>query len=303
MALTIEEIVEDDTPSPSQERLLDAEEIEKLLSQLERPTAKMQIESLVKKIRKEASALKALESTSATKTKTTTDSTLSSEGNAAAAAPQTEPKPTAPAKANEKGPTTPAATATATKPPAPGPPAASPSAVYISIDRFLFDAGSSSDKFVTLYLPLPGVGFIQCKSKQIVCDFGNDSFDVSVLDLNGKNYRLKRDNLEHNIVPGKSKCLVKRDKVVVKLAKIKGDYGTYDFWTKLTDPNKKAKKKKGRADPSAGLMDMMKDMYDSGDDNMRKMIGETMMKQRNGELNTADTPGGLGDMGAGFGSD
>ena len=31
-------------------------------------------------------------------------------------------------------------------------------------------------------------------------------------------------------------------------------------------------------------MDMMKQMYDEGDDNMKKMIGETMMKQRNGEL-------------------
>ena len=30
-------------------------------------------------------------------------------------------------------------------------------------------------------------------------------------------------------------------------------------------------------------MDMMKDLYDNGDDNMRKIIGESMMKSRNGE--------------------
>ena len=30
-------------------------------------------------------------------------------------------------------------------------------------------------------------------------------------------------------------------------------------------------------------MDMMKDMYDSGDDNMRKAIGEAMIKSREKE--------------------
>jgi calcyclin binding protein len=31
-------------------------------------------------------------------------------------------------------------------------------------------------------------------------------------------------------------------------------------------------------------MDLMKDMYDKGDDSMKKMIGETMTKQRDGKL-------------------
>ena len=34
------------------------------------------------------------------------------------------------------------------------------------------------------------------------------------------------------------------------------------------------------ADPMGGIMDMMKDMYDSGDDNMKKAIGEAMVKSR-----------------------
>jgi len=46
----------------------------------------------------------------------------------------------------------------------------------------------------------------------------------------------------------------------------------------------------------------MKDMYDEGDDNMKKMIGETMYKQRMGQLNNGkdDMMGGMGGMG-GFG--
>lgn len=30
-------------------------------------------------------------------------------------------------------------------------------------------------------------------------------------------------------------------------------------------------------------MDMMRDMYNEGDDNMKKIIGESMLKSRNGE--------------------
>lgn len=32
-----------------------------------------------------------------------------------------------------------------------------------------------------------------------------------------------------------------------------------------------------------GIMDMMKDMYDEGDENMKKVIGEAMLKSQRGE--------------------
>lgn len=263
----------DDTsssPSVSQEWLLDAEEIEKLISELERPTAKVRVESLVKKIRKEASALLAVEKTS------TGDESV---------------KPTINAKTSPPPSSNPVPTATS-KPVATGTPLNAPSPKYVSIDRFAFDAGANTDKFVTLYLPLPGVGSIPDKKEQISCDFGTDSFDVIVRDLNGKSYRLIKNKLEHSIVPEKSKYIVKADKIVVKLHKVKGEYGgTFSIWTKLTDPKWKDKKKKD-ADPSAGLMDMMKDMYDSGDANMKKIIGEAMLKSRNGQANKGD----LGDL-------
>ena len=258
--VVIEEVCDTSpSPSPSQERLWDAEDIEKIISQLKRPTAKMQVESLVKRIRDEAN------------TQTT----------------RADPSPT---------PSSTPAPVAALKPIYRGTPLNCPSLTYNSIDRFAFDAGTISDKFVTIIVPLPGVGSIANKKEQISCEFGNDSFDVSVLNLNGKNYRLKRINLEHDIVPDKSKYIVKADKIVVKLHKTKGEFGSFDFWSMLlTDPNRTKKSKKG-VDPSASLMGMMKDMYNSGDDNMRKMIGETMLKQRNGGLNN-DKPDELEDMG------
>lgn len=284
------EAVTDAPPLASEERYLDAEDIEKALPHLKRPTAKMQLESLVKKLRKEASALKVVEATNTGKT-----TTAAAEDDVKKAVPEQAPPPAA----------TPRAPVPATMPPP------TPSVQFITIDPFSFDAGGSMDQFVTLYLPLPGVGSIP--KENVKCIFGKDDFDCTIMDLKGKNYRLKKDNLEHDIVPDKSKFVVKANKVLVKLAKVKGEYGSYDFWSKLTDPKKKekeAKKKETSSNPMAGLNDLMREMYESGDDKTRKMIGETLLKQRNGELGK-DAPGmgggmddmGLGDFGSGFDDD
>ena len=69
-------------------------------------------------------------------------------------------------------------------------------------------------------------------------------------------------------------------------SKVKGEYGSYDSWNQLTAKKKKKDKAATKDNPMGGIMDMMKDMYDKGDDNMKKMIGETMMKQQNGTLNS-----------------
>ncbi|KAG7362825.1 calcyclin-binding protein [Nitzschia inconspicua] len=252
-------------PSPSQQRLLDADEIEGLVSQLKRPTARLQVETLVKKMRKEAASLKALEATNDLPTTKAVPA-------APAAAPVPQPIPTSPATSS---------------------PATAPSVVYTNIDKFAFDAGGYNEKFVTLYLPLPGVGSIP--KDQITCTFSKDAFDVTVMNLNGKNYRLKKDSLEHDIVPESSKYIVKADKIVVKLQKVKGEYGSFDYWSKLTDPKRKDKKNSDKSNPAASITEMMKEMYDNGDDNMRKIIGETMLKQRNGELGKDSMmDGGLG---------
>lgn len=274
--VSIDEVEEPTETPPSQERRMDADDLERILPQLKRPTAKMQLESLVKKMRKEAAALQAMEE---------------SNGKASVAAASVKdssapgPAPDAPIPAPA-----PAAKGVA----AAVPPVTSPSVMYTNVDRFSFDAGSYNEKFVTLYLPLPGVGDLP--KDQIKVAFGADEFDVTVLKLGGKNYRLKKNNLEHPIVPEKSKFVVKADKIIVKLHKVKGEYGSYDFWSKLSDPKQKDKKNK---DPAASITDMMKEMYENGDDKMKKMIGETMLKQRNGELNNG--PGmGMGGLDGGY---
>jgi calcyclin binding protein len=56
---------------------------------------------------------------------------------------------------------------------------------------------------------------------------------------------------------------------------VKGEY-SYDHWANLT--GKRTRKAEAKAaDPMGGLMDMMKDMYEEGDDQTRKIIGEAMV--------------------------
>ena len=246
---------------PSQERLLDAQAIETAAASMTRPSAKMHMEALAKKLRKESEALKRVEANRAKQEET---------GVKDVEMPEQPP---------------------ASKPPAaPAVPPSMPGAKYVPIDRFSFDAGGYNAPNVTLYVPLPSVGSIP--RENVTCDFTPSSFDLIVKDLNGKSYRLFKDNLEKDIDPEKCKYLVKADKVVLKLAKVKGEYGSYDFWTELTA--KKKKRTNQQKNPQESIMDLMKDMYESGDDNMKKMIGETMMKQRRGELDDPMAGGGLG---------
>ena len=104
--------------------------------------------------------------------------------------------------------------------------------------------------------------------------------------LNGANYRLLKSPLEKDIEVEKCKFIVKPDRVTIKLRKIKGQY-SYDNWNDLVP--KRPKTDKEKADPTAGIMDMMKDMYDSGDDATKKAIGEAMLKSR-------QEKGGMGGM-------
>lgn len=258
-------------------RQLDAECLEELLGQVSRESAKLHLANLIAKLKKESLTLKRVE---ASKAKVSAPSSSSS-SSSSSASKEVDDDAKSPAPAPVQVKSEPA------KMPAP-----SAETRYVPISSFAFDAGGYNGKFVTLYVSLVGVGSLD--RSNITCKFTKESFDLIVKDYQGKTLRLMRDNLEHNIDNEKSKIIVKADKIVIKLAKVKGEY-SYDSWTNLTD--KKGKKKKAeekRKDPSASIMELMKDMYDSGDDKMKKMIGETMLKQREGKLGGG--PDGMPDM-------
>lgn len=279
---------EEEEPLMSAERKLDAQELDQLASQAIRPTVKAHISSLADKLRRDAAALERMEAS-----KAKAASSAASGSAAAAPAPQDStpaveatptPTPTPTVRPVEVTPT-----------PAPAPPSSTTSK-YTPISRFSFDAGSSSDPFVTIYIPLTNVGTIP--KSQINCTFTNTSFDLTIEGLEGKDYRLVKDNLDKDIVGEDCKLKIRANKIILKLAKVKSEYGSFDFWTDLTSKkSKKETEKKKNSDPSAGIMDLMKDMYDSGDDQMKKTIAEAMMKSRSGELDNKPPGGGMGGMG------
>mmetsp|Transcript_9081 Transcript_9081/g.12070 ORF Transcript_9081/g.12070 Transcript_9081/m.12070 type:complete len:300 (-) Transcript_9081:221-1120(-) len=287
--VAIEEIVEETvTVSASEERRLDAESIEAAALTMERVSARMQLEALAKRLRKESEALARVEKS---RKRASEDSGVREESSTSIPAAPAAIEKTPKAKSTAAAPAATPITSSSVSP-SPPPPFISPTVKYIPVHKFAFGEGGYSAPFVTLYIDLEGVGSIP--RENIKCQFTKDSIDLIVNDLKGKSYRLFKDSLEKDIVVEKSKIVVKANKVLVKLAKVKSEYGGgYDMWTKLTDSKKK--KEKSKSDPQGSIMDLMRDMYEGGDDKMKKMIGETMMKQQRGE--TGNDIGGMGDMG------
>ena len=152
---------------------------------------------------------------------------------------------------------------------------------YLPIENFAWDQGEHNSPTVTIYIDdLEGVGALP--KENIVFTSTKASFELTVNDLNGKNYKLIKDNLEKDIIPEESNVVIKKSKILIKLKKKKGEY-SYEHWSSLTSKKPRSEKADAKSDPMGGLMDMMKDMYDQGDENTKKLIGEAMMKSRSGE--------------------
>ena len=223
------------------------------------------------------------------------------------------PAPAAPAPA-PPAPAAAAPAAVSSKPPAPAPsphapvklakpPPAPAKNEYVTISSMAWDqdAYGKDPQHVFVYI-LSGIDGVGEVKDQVTCDFTKNSFDLKIHGLKGKNYRLFKNNLDKEIVPGESTCVVKKNKVTLNLRKVrrspavvspqsrprasslqrlvrqriatlrcdglisplnardswlqcKGQYG-YDQWLDLVAKRPKAEDKE--TDPSAGIMDMMK---------------------------------------------
>ena len=86
-----------------------------------------------------------------------------------------------------------------------------------------------------------------------------------------KRIALFRDNLEHDIDASKSKFIVKANKVVLKLRKVKGEYG-YESWQGLTSNKTQSEKAKVKADPTAGII-FEDSVEESGEDTSPDFTG------------------------------
>ena len=102
---------------------------------------------------------------------------------------------------------------------------------------------------------------------------------MRILHFNGKNYRLKISPLHDIIDPAASKLKVKSNSITLDLVKKKSKYWSdikqTKSLTKAADEVDKKKKDGDEENPSAGLMNLMKELYDTGDDNIKRTIAES----------------------------
>lgn len=145
-------------------------------------------------------------------------------------------------------------------------------------------AWDQTEKFLKIYVSLDGLK--KTMTECVSSEFTASSFKLSVTGLGDKDQCCHVRDLEADIVPGESKHVVKTDMVVLMLRKAEAK--TWPHVVRKADKQKlKEKNEKAAADtdkdPSAGLMDMLKNMYDEGDDDMKRNIAKAWSESRNKE--------------------
>lgn len=147
-------------------------------------------------------------------------------------------------------------------------------------------AWDQSDKFLKIFVSnLKGVQNIP--SENVTVTFDGHHYTLNVNNLNNANYQLALPKLLHEV--SDTSCKIKTDEVVIMLRK-----ASPKKWETLSEKEKKEKEEKDKPpkmdksdDPSKGIMDLMKKMYDEGDDDMKRTIAKAWTESREKQMNEA----------------
>lgn len=138
-----------------------------------------------------------------------------------------------------------------------------------------------SEKFVKLYVTLPGVETLG--KEKVSASFTPTSADLMVRELDGKNHQLQILNLLNKISPADSYVKIKPGSVTVLMKK-----SVHSNWSCLTAVEKATNEMRAKPaekfdenkDPGEGIMDLMRKMYDEGDDEMKRTIAKAWSESR-----------------------
>uniref|UniRef100_A0A182N6A4 Calcyclin-binding protein n=1 Tax=Anopheles dirus TaxID=7168 RepID=A0A182N6A4_9DIPT len=156
-------------------------------------------------------------------------------------------------------------------------------------------AWDQSDKFIKIFVTVNGVQ--QVPEDNVNVEFTENSFQLVISDLNNKDYIFVVNNLLNAIDTEKSYRRVKSDMVAIYLAK-----QAPTKWAHLTLTAKRLQdlkderlsdgKKSTSDDPSSGLMNIMQQLYESGDPETKRMINkawhESQTKQKTATLDIVE---------------
>lgn len=163
------------------------------------------------------------------------------------------------------------------------PSAASKAAYTVKITNYAWD---QSEKYVKIYLTLKDVH--KLPSENVEVSFTDRSFSILVKDLGGKNHQMTVLNLLYPIDEKESDKKIKTDMVLVMCKK-----QTTKKWEYLTKAEKQSKDKEkpnveANADPSDGLMSMLKKIYSEGDDEMKRTINKAWSESQEKKIRGED---------------
>lgn len=169
------------------------------------------------------------------------------------------------------------------------------------MDSLAFIGWGKDKVHIYLLSGIDGVGDLP--SDKISCEFTSSSFDLKVEgipsihspsstlefkmltslsnqihDLNNQNIRLRRDNLYKEIDPSKSSMKIKKNRITLNLHKKSNN----ETWSSLVakSKTKSTKEKDAASDPAGGIMDMMKNLYEEGDEEMKRTIAKAWEESR-----------------------
>lgn len=160
------------------------------------------------------------------------------------------------------------------------------SSTVLPVSKILNYAWDQSEKFLKLYITLPNVQ--NADSDQITTTFQPNGVRM-VAFVDGKKSQLEITNLLHEIDTEKSYHKLKTDMVAILLKK-KAEGQTWDSVT-LQDKisrDKKLPKFDEKGDPQEGLMQMMRQMYEDGDDEMKRTIKKAMYESNQKRMGGGD---------------
>lgn len=147
---------------------------------------------------------------------------------------------------------------------------------YETVSTFSWE---QTDDTVKVLVPMEGV------SKDLVTvNFTATSFDLKVTGLNGRNYRCAVPKLLLKVAPDACSFMVPKSqkRVVIKLAKASSSGYAEKHWSELKEKPTSIKPPQpgAKEDPSAGIMDLMKNMYEDGDEDMKRTIAQAWTESR-----------------------
>ncbi|GAQ87180.1 calcyclin binding protein [Klebsormidium nitens] len=144
---------------------------------------------------------------------------------------------------------------------------------YTTLSTLSWD--QDSDK-VKIYIFIEGAS-----QDRVIADFTPTSFDVRLQDVAGKHFRAAVHQLHGKIDPKRSSVAVKPKRITITMPKAERKH-----WLDLYHKESKFDKKDTAAskdNPMAGIMDLMKTLYDEGDDEMKKTIAKTWTESQAGK--------------------